>query len=490
MTLQDAQSNLPAVDTQEAAAYRAALDVIAAVEPNVADHIRGELGNQRSQLKLIASENYASPAVLLAMGNWFSDKYAEGTPDMRYYAGCEFVDKVETLAADHAKALFNADYAYVQPHSGIDANLVAFWSILAHRVEKPFLAAHDTKSVNDLTEADWEELRAAFGNQRMIGLALDAGGHLTHGFRPNISGKMFHQRSYTVNPETEMIDYDEVAALAREFKPLVMVGGYSAYPRAINFAKMREIADEVGATFMVDMAHFAGLVAGKVLTGDFDPMPHAHIVTTTTHKSLRGPRGGMVLTNDTELPEFIDKGCPMVLGGPLSHVMAAKAVAFSEARQPAFVDYAHQVRDNAAALAEGIAKRGGRIVSGGTDNHLVLVDVTPFGVSGRQAESALESAGVIVNRNSIPFDKNGAWYTSGIRLGTPALTTVGMNEADMDEVADIICGVLKGTEPTTTSSGDPSKAKFTLSEDTSLDARTRSADLLAANPLYPQVGAL
>lgn len=483
-------SPFQAVDTQEAAAYRAALDVIAAVEPNVADHIRGELGNQRSQLKLIASENYASPAVLLAMGNWFSDKYAEGTPDMRYYAGCEFVDKVETLAADHAKALFNADYAYVQPHSGIDANLVAFWAILAHRVEKPFLASHDSKSVNDLTEADWEELRAAFGNQRMIGLALDAGGHLTHGFRPNISGKMFHQRSYTVNPETEMIDYDEVAALAREFKPLVMVGGYSAYPRAINFAKMREIADEVGATFMVDMAHFAGLVAGKVLTGDFDPMPHAHIVTSTTHKSLRGPRGGIVLTNDTELPEFIAKGCPMVLGGPLSHVMAAKAVAFSEARQPAFVDYAHQVRDNAAALAEGIAKRGGRIVSGGTDNHLVLVDVTPFGVSGRQAESALESAGVIVNRNSIPFDKNGAWYTSGIRLGTPALTTVGMNEADMDEVADIICGVLKGAEPTTTSTGDPSKAKFTLSEDVRTDARTRSADLLAANPLYPQVGAL
>ena len=483
-------SPIQAVDTQEAAAYRAALDVIAAVEPNVADHIRGELGNQRSQLKLIASENYASPAVLLAMGNWFSDKYAEGTPDMRYYAGCEFVDKVETLAADHAKALFNAEYAYVQPHSGIDANLVAFWSILAHRIEAPFLASHDTKSVNDLTEADWEELRASFGNQRMIGLALDAGGHLTHGFRPNISGKMFHQRSYTVDPETEMIDYDEVAALAREFKPLVMVGGYSAYPRAVNFAKMREIADEVGATFMVDMAHFAGLVAGKVLTGDFDPMPHAHIVTTTTHKSLRGPRGGMVLTNDAELPEFIAKGCPMVLGGPLSHVMAAKAVAFSEARQPEFVDYAHQVRDNAAALAEGIAKRGGRIVSGGTDNHLVLVDVTPFGVSGRQAESALESAGVIVNRNSIPFDKNGAWYTSGIRLGTPALTTVGMNEADMDDVADIICGVLKGTEPTTTSTGDPSKAKFTLSDDTRLDARTRSADLLAANPLYPQVGAL
>lgn len=487
MTLDHAPASM---DTREADAYRAALDVIAAVEPSVADHIRGELGNQRSQLKLIASENYASPAVLLAMGNWFSDKYAEGTPDMRYYAGCEYVDRVETLAADHAKELFGADYAYVQPHSGIDANLVAFWSILGQRIEGPYLKDHQAKSVNDLTDADWAELRSAFGNQRMIGLALDAGGHLTHGFRPNISGKMFDQRSYTVNPETEMLDYDEIAALAREFKPLVMVGGYSAYPRAINFAKMREIADEVGATFMVDMAHFAGLVAGKVLTGDFDPMPHAHIVTTTTHKSLRGPRGGMVLSNDTELAGYIDKGCPMVLGGPLAHVMAAKAVAFAEARQPAFVDYAHQVRDNAAALAEAIAKRGGRIVSGGTDNHLVLVDVSSFGVSGRQAESALESSGVIVNRNSIPFDKNGAWYTSGIRLGTPALTTLGMNAADMDEVGAIICDVLQATEANTTSAGEPSKAKFSLDDDLRLTARSRSAELLAANPLYPQVGAL
>ena len=317
MTLQDTSH---AVETREADAYRAALDVIGAVEPSVADHIRGELGNQRSQLKLIASENYASPAVLLAMGNWFSDKYAEGVPGTRYYAGCEFVDRVESLAADHAKALFGADYAYVQPHSGIDANLVAFWAILASRVEAPYLASHDAKHVNDLTDADWEELRLSFGNQRMIGMGLDSGGHLTHGFRPNISGKLFNQRSYSVDPETEQLDYDQVAATAREFKPLVIIAGYSAYPRAVNFAKMREIADEVGATLMVDMAHFAGLVAGKVLTGDLDPMPFAHIVTTTTHKSLRGPRGGMVLTNDDTLTEFIDKGCPMVLGLSLIHI--------------------------------------------------------------------------------------------------------------------------------------------------------------------------
>ncbi len=488
MTVQD--PTLTAVETPEADAYRAALEVIAAAEPTVADHIRGELDNQRSQLKLIASENYASPAVLLAMGNWFSDKYAEGTPGHRFYAGCEFVDKVETLAADHAKALFGADYAYVQPHSGIDANLVAFWSVLAQRVEAPFLTGHDAKHVNDLTEAEWEELRQSFGNQRMIGMSLDAGGHLTHGFRPNISGKLFDQRSYGVDRDTEMVDYDAVAALAREFKPLILVAGYSAHPRKINFATMREIADEVGATLMVDMAHFAGLVAGKVFTGDFDPLPNAHIVTSTTHKSLRGPRGGIVLSNQPELTEFIDKGCPMVLGGPLSHVMAAKAVAFAEARQPSFADYAQRVVDNAAALAEGIAKRGGRIVTGGTDNHLVLVDVRSFGLTGRQAETALESSGVIVNRNSIPFDPNGAWYTSGIRLGTPALTTIGMDTADMDDVAEILCSVLQNATPTTTGAGAPSLAKFDLSDEVCNTARTRSAALLAANPLYPQIGAL
>lgn len=476
--------------TPEARAYEAALDVIGAVEPDVANFIRGELGNQRSQLKLIASENYASPAVLLAMGNWFSDKYAEGTPGHRFYAGCEFVDKVETLAADHAKQLFGASYAYVQPHSGIDANLVAFWSILAHRIEAPFLADHEAKHVNDLTDADWEQLRKSFGNQRMIGMALDAGGHLTHGFRPNISGKLFDQRSYTVDPETEMLDYDEVARHAREFRPLVIIAGYSAYPRKVDFAKMREIADEVGATLMVDMAHFAGLVAGKLFTGDFDPVPNAHIVTSTTHKSLRGPRGGFVLCNEPDLTEFIDKGCPMVLGGPLSHVMAAKAVAFSEALQPSFRDYAQQVADNASALAEGLTKRGARIVTGGTDNHLVLVDVRSFGLTGRQAETALENSGVIVNRNSIPFDPNGAWYTSGIRLGTPALTTLGMDTDDMDEVADIIASVLTNAEPTSTASGAASQARFTLDDGARDTARSRSADVLAANPLYPQVGDL
>src|SRR4051794_5844802 len=279
-------------------AYQQALEVIASVEPRIADATRQELADQRSSLKLIASENYASPAVLLTMGTWFSDKYAEGTVGHRFYAGCQNVDTVEALAAEHARELFGAEYAYAQPHSGIDANLVAFWSILAHRVESPALEKQGVKNVNDLDEADWEALRHELGNQRMLGMSLDAGGHLTHGFRPNISGKMFHQRSYGTDPETGLLDYDRVREAAREFRPLILVAGYSAYPRRVDFAKMREIADEVGATLMVDMAHFAGLVAGKVFTGDEDPVAHAHVVTTTTHKSLRGPRGGLVLATE------------------------------------------------------------------------------------------------------------------------------------------------------------------------------------------------
>src|SRR6187200_2609850 len=244
-------------------AYDAALEVIATVEPRIADATRKELADQRSSLKLIASENYASPAVLLTMGTWFSDKYAEGTVGHRFYAACQNVDTVEALAAEHARELFGAPYAYAQPHSGIDANLVAFWAILATRIEGPELQALGAKNVNDLSEADWETLRGKLGNQRLMGMSLDTGGHLTHGFRPNISGKMFYQRQYGTNPETGFIDYDAVAELAREFRPLILIAGYSAYPRRVNFAKMREIADEVGATLMVDMAHFAGLVAGK-----------------------------------------------------------------------------------------------------------------------------------------------------------------------------------------------------------------------------------
>ncbi|MFC4006279.1 glycine hydroxymethyltransferase [Nonomuraea purpurea] len=466
------------------AAYDNALDVIAEVEPAVAGAIRGELADQRASLKLIASENYASPAVLLTMGTWLSDKYAEGTIGHRFYAGCQNIDTVERLAADHATALFGAQHAYVQPHSGIDANLVAFWGILAQRVEAPALAAAGARHVNDLSEDDWERLRRAFGEQRALGMSLDAGGHLTHGFRPNISGKMFHQRSYGTDPNTGLLDYAALRDMAREFRPLVLIAGYSAYPRRINFAIMREIADEVGATLMVDMAHFAGLVAGKVFTGEHDPIPYAHVTTTTTHKSLRGPRGGMVLCQ-REFADSIDRGCPMVLGGPLGHVMAAKAVALAEARRPAFADYAQAVADNAIALADGLLRRGARLVTGGTDNHLVLLDVTPYGLTGRQAESALLDAGIVTNRNSIPRDPNGAWYTSGVRIGTPALTTRGFGPAEFDRVAELIVGVLSATSPGAGADGRPSPARFELPENVADKTRAAAAELLTAHPLYP-----
>jgi glycine hydroxymethyltransferase len=470
----------------ESTAFRSALDVVRAVEPRIADAIAAELHDQREMLKLIASENYASPAVLLAMGNWFSDKYAEGTVGRRFYAGCRNVDTVEALAAEHAKKLFGAQHAYVQPHSGIDANLVAFWSVLAQRVESPALERAQAKHVNDLSEADWAQLRQELGNQRMLGMSLDAGGHLTHGFRPNISGKMFEQRSYGTDPESGLLDYDEVRRAAQEFRPLILVAGYSAYPRLVNFRLMREIADEVGATLMVDMAHFAGLVAGKVLTGDFDPVPHAQIVTTTTHKSLRGPRGGMVLCQD-ELAAQVDRGCPMVLGGPLPHVMAAKAVALAEAQSPDFQDYAQRIVDNARALGEGLMRRGAKLVTDGTDNHLVLIDVTGYGITGRQAEGALLEAGIVTNRNSVPRDPNGAWFTSGIRLGTPALTTRGLGTGDFDEVAAMIDTVLSHTTAGVTKTGAPSRAAHVLEDGIAERVAKQAGELLAEHPLYPTV---
>ncbi|WP_028473504.1 glycine hydroxymethyltransferase [Nocardioides alkalitolerans] len=464
--------------------YSQALEVIASVEPRIAAATRAELADQRSSLKLIASENYASPAVLLTMGTWFSDKYAEGTVGHRFYAGCQNVDTVESLAAEHARELFGAEYAYVQPHSGIDANLVAFWSILAHRVEGPWLEKAAAKNVNDLTAEDWETLRKELGNQRLLGMSLNAGGHLTHGFRPNISGKMFHQQQYGTDPETGLLDYAAVAAKAREFKPLVLVAGYSAYPRRVNFAKMREIADEVGATLMVDMAHFAGLVAGKVFTGEENPVPYAHVVTSTTHKSLRGPRGGLVLATEEYAPS-VDRGCPMVLGGPLSHVMAAKAVAFAEARRPEFATYAQDVADNAQSLATGFLSRGAKLVTGGTDNHLVLLDVSGYGLTGRQAESALLDAGVVTNRNSVPADPNGAWYTSGIRFGTPALTTRGFGADEFDKVAELVVDVLRNTTPGTTKAGGTSKASYVLADGVADRTKAASAEMLDKHPLYP-----
>jgi glycine hydroxymethyltransferase len=317
----------------------------------------------------------------------------------------------------------------------------------------------------------------------MMGMALDAGGHLTHGFRPNISGKLFDQASYGVDPVSGLLDYTSIAAQAREFRPLLLVAGYSAYPRNPNFATLAEIAHEVGATFMVDMAHFAGLVAGNVLTGDLDPVPHADVVTSTTHKSLRGPRGGLVLCTDEYAP-YVDKGCPMVLGGPLPHVMAAKAVALAEARRASFASYASSIVTNARALADGLLRRGASLVTGGTDNHLVLVDVAAsFGLTGRQAETALLDAGVVTNRNSVPRDANGAWYTSGIRLGTPALTTLGFGPDELDEVSEVIVRALSVTTPASSTA----KAKYHLDPLVAESCRKACADLLGRHPLYPDI---
>ena len=471
-------------------AFAAALDIVGETAPEIVAAVRRELADQRSHLKLIASENFASPAVLLAMASWLSDKYSEGAPGHRFYAGCENVDTIESRAAELARELFNADHAYVQPHSGIDANLVAFWSVLTQRIEVPALQRLDANAVTDLSPGDWETLRQQLGNQKMMGMALDAGGHLTHGFRPNISGKLFRYCAYGVDPDTCLLDYDTVRRRAQDERPLLIVAGYSSYPRKINFRIFREIADGVGATFMVDMAHFAGLVAGKVFTGDFDPVAHAHIVTSTTHKTLRGPRGGLVLCQKA-LADVVDRGCPLVLGGPLEHVIAAKAVAFTEARTPAFAGYARKVVSNSATLAEALQGKGVTVVTGGTDNHLVLVDVRPLGLTGRQAEAALRSAGVTLNRNVVPYDTNGAWYTSGLRLGTPALTTLGMGADEMREVADIIQGVLAATQAETIAkgpnAGKRSQANYRLDVKVRDAAAERAAELLQRYRLYPDI---
>lgn len=466
--------------------YGMILQLINKIDPAIADAIKNELHDQRRALKLIASENYASLPVLLSMGNWLSDKYAEGVAGRRFYAGCQNVDTVERLAAKHACELFGAEYAYVQPHSGIDANLVAYWAILSEKVEIPELSFLNKKTVNDLTDEEWRLLRHKLGNQRLLGMSLDAGGHLTHGFRHNISGKMFEQASYSTDPQTGLLDYDALLEQAEDFKPLIIVAGYSAYPRRVNFAKMRAIADAVGAVLMVDMAHFAGLVAGKVFQNEENPIPYADIVTTTTHKSLRGPRGGLILAKKA-FSQAIDRGCPMVLGGPLPHVMAAKALALAEAKQPEFTKYAKQIVENAQALAAALQAEGVKLVTDGTDNHLLIMDVnSSFNLTGRQAEQALLECNIVTNRNAIPRDPNGAWYTSGVRMGTPALTSRACTVDDMQLIAKLIVKVLRNTAAEVLN-GQTSKAKYTLAENIKAEVRAEISNLLAARPLYPEL---
>lgn len=473
--------------TAAAIAYLASLDEIDKVLPEVSVNIEKELQDQRQFIKLIASENYCSYAVQLAMGNFLTDKYAEGYPGHRFYAGCDNVDAIEALAVQELKELFNAESAYVQPHSGADANLVAFWSILTTKIQTPEIERLGKKTLDELSPEELEKVRQLLVNQKVLGLSLSSGGHLTHGFRHNVSAKMMRAASYNVDPETELLDYDQILEIAKREKPTILLAGYSAYPRKLNFAKMKEIADSVGAVLMVDMAHFSGLVAGKVFEGDDNPIPFADIVTSTTHKTLRGPRGGFVLAKK-EYEEVINKGCPMVLGGPLPHVMAAKAVAFKEALQPSFSTYAKKIVENCQSLAEALIKRGLRLVTGGTENHLLVIDLTSLGLTGRQGEIALRQGGLTVNRNSIPFDPKGAWYTSGLRLGTPAMTTLGMSASEMEEIGDIIYQILIATKPDIVKkTGEVSKTQI-IQDPVALNTQEKRVHhLLEQFPLYPEL---
>jgi len=469
-------------------AYLCNLTEISRIAPDVVASIIGELESQRRRLKLIASENYCSLAVQLAMGNLLTDKYAEGVPYHRFYAGAENVDAVEALAAEAACKLFGAEYANVQPHSGADANFMAFWAILTTRVETPCLERYGQTNLYNLTESQWQELKTALGSQRLLALDYYSGGHLTHGYRYNVSSRMFDVHSYSVSQTTGVLDYDQIERQAKEVKPLILLAGYSAYPRKIDFKRMRAIADSVGAVFMVDMAHFSGLVAGKVFSGDYDPVPYAHVLTTTTHKTLRGPRSGLVLAVK-EFSEALDKGCPLVMGGPLPHVIAAKAVAFKEAAAPEFRSYAAKIVENCQALAAACIKNGIEVLTGGTDNHLLLANVRVLGLTGRQAESALFDCNITMNRNSLPFDLNGPWYTSGLRMGTAALTTLGMGVAEMEEIGSIIAAVLKNTRPAATPD-DPaklSKAKYIIDDAAKANALDRVKKLMDRFPVYPQI---
>ncbi len=377
-------------------------------DPEVAQAIQKETERQRRNINLIASENYASKAVLEAQGSVLTNKYAEGYPGRRYYGGCEFIDVAEKLAIERARALFKAEHANVQPHSGAQANMAAYFAVL-----KP--------------------------GDTIMGMRLDQGGHLTHGSPVNFSGQLYKFVSYGVDRETELIDYDEVERLAREHRPRLIVAGATAYPRVIDFPRFRAIADEVGARLMVDMAHIAGLVAAGVHPSCF---PYAQLVTSTTHKTLRGPRGGLILCTE-ELARDVDRAVfPCTQGGPLEHVIAAKAVAFGEAMKPDFAQYQKAIVANARALADGLRAGGIRLVSGGTDNHMVLVDLTPLGLTGRDAEEALGRAYITVNRNAIPYDPRPPRVTSGLRLGTPAVTSRGFGTAEMAQVAKLILKTL------------------------------------------------
>ncbi len=385
------------------------LDFLTTTDPVVAGFIQQELQRQREHLELIASENFTSPAVMAAQGSVLTNKYAEGLPGKRYYGGCEHVDQVETVAIDRAKELFGAAHANVQPHSGAQANFAVFLALL-----EP--------------------------GDMIMGMDLSHGGHLTHGSPVNVSGKWFQVCHYGVSPQTEQLDYEDIRQLALQHRPKLIICGYSAYPRVINFERFRAIADEVGAFLLADIAHIAGLVAAGLHP---NPVPHCHVVTTTTHKTLRGPRGGLILTSDAELGKKLDKSVfPGSQGGPLEHVIAGKAVAFGEALKPEFKIYSAQVIDNAQSLATQLEHRGLKAVSGGTDNHLVLVDLRSIGMTGKIADQLVSRVNITANKNTVPFDPESPFVTSGLRLGSPAMTTRGLGTSEFTEIADIIADCL------------------------------------------------
>ena len=412
------------------------LDFLAQTDPEIAEAINLELQRQRTHLELIASENFTSPAVLAAQGSVLTNKYAEGLPKKRYYGGCEFVDRAEQLAIDRAKKLFGAEMANVQPHSGAQANFAVFLTLL-----KP--------------------------GDTIMGMDLSHGGHLTHGSPVNVSGKWFNVVQYGVNKETEQLDFDQIRDIALKNKPKLIICGYSAYPRTIDFAKFRAIADEVGAYLLADIAHIAGLVA----TGHHpNPIPYCDVVTTTTHKTLRGPRGGLILTRDGELGKKLNKAVfPGTQGGPLEHVIAAKAVAFGEALKPEFKEYSAQVIANAQAMAEGFKEKGFKLVSDGTDNHLILVDLRCIEMTGKEADSLVSEINITANKNTVPFDPQSPFVTSGLRLGSPAMTTRGMGTTEFKEIANIIAARL--LNPT--------------DEAVKKDCLQRVAQLCDRFPLYP-----
>jgi glycine hydroxymethyltransferase len=418
--------------------YAADWEALKATDPEVAGAIANELERERTNLRLIASENYASPAVLAAIGSTMNNKYAEGYPGRRYYGGCEFVDVTEQLAIDRAKELFGAEHANAQPHAGAQANMAVFGAFL-----EPGNASH-----------------------KVLGMSLPHGGHLTHGHPANVSGMWFNFVAYEVDRETEQLDMDRVRDLAKEHRPRIILSGYTAYPRTIDFAAFREIADEVGALMWVDASHFIGLVAGGAYPS---PVPYADVVTFTTHKALRGPRGAMILTKQ-EHAQAIDKAVfPMMQGGPLEHCIAGKAVALKEAMMPEFRAYAERIVRDARTLAAGLQDEGLRIVSGGTDSHLILADVRPLGLDGKDAERVADEVGIALNKNQIPFDPNPPMKPSGIRVGTPGPATLGMDEPEMREIASILGSVLKDPDDR----GVKDKA------------RAQVRDLMHRFPVYP-----